>query len=193
MKKQFTTLYRSWHWLMAFSTLGLLSTVLLRETLFSWRDNAHLIQTKLAELGSEITAESAKIVAKAIRAPMWEWHYIFGLVLGMSVLLYIYMVISKKIEMPIKTLLKAETNHERLKQSVYLLLLFALFFMSVTGGLMYFHDFLGISKEGAHEINELHESLLYPIIVLVVMHISGVIAHEITSKESIISKMVHGD
>ena len=70
--------FRLWHWLNAFVVLGLLSTVLLRKTFLSWRTNSEIIMTKLSEAGTEITAEQAKLIAKAIRAGMWEWHIIFG-------------------------------------------------------------------------------------------------------------------
>ena len=48
MKPQFTRLYRIWHWMMAFSVIGLLGTVALRKTFLSWHTNAELIQVKLA-------------------------------------------------------------------------------------------------------------------------------------------------
>ena len=193
MKKQFTPLYRIWHWLMALSTLGLLFTVFLRKTFLSWHTNADIIQTQLAVLGTDISAQSAKVVAKAIRAPMWEWHYVLGLVLGISILIRFYMILTKQGEIPLIALFKANDIHERIKYSVYLVLCSILIFMSVTGGLIYFYEFFGFTKEFAHDIKELHELMLYPLITVVLLHFAGVLRHEFTTKEGIISKMIHGD
>lgn len=192
MQKQFTAIYRIWHWLMALSIIGLLFTVMLRKTFLSWRTNAEIIQTQLAGLGAEVTAESAKIVAKAIRAPMWEWHYIFAAVLGISIAIRLYMMISKQAELPIITFLKS-SGVEKLKVGVHMLLCFCIALMLISGALVYFHESLAISKEGAHSIKEFHEFMMQPLIILVLMHFAGVLRHELTTKEGIVSKMIHGD
>lgn len=193
MQKKFTSLYRIWHWIMALSTLGLLTTVMLRKTFLSWHANAAIIQHKLSELGTDISAESAKVVAKAIRAPMWEWHYIFGLFLGVSLLLYIYLRFTQRIEPHCFLFLKASTLQEHLKNGTYVLLVIILFIMAISGALIYFYEFLGFSKDFAHTIKEFHELMLWPLVALIVMHFAGVIRHEFSTKEGIVSKMIHGD
>ncbi len=192
MSKQFTPIYRIWHGLMALSVLGLLATVLLRKTFLSWRSNAEIIQTQLAQLGTDITAESAKVVAKAIRAPMWEWHYTFAVILGISIALRIYMVVTKQSELPIITVMKT-TGMQKLKAGTYLLLCATILIMALSGTVLYFHEFLGISKTFAESLKDFHEWMMQPLILFVVMHIAGVLRHEFTTKEGIISKMIHGD
>ena len=192
MKPQFTLLYRIWHWSMAFSVLGLLATVGLRKSFLSWRDNALLIQTKLAEVGTDVSAESAKMLAKAIRAPMWEWHYILGAVLAISVVIRLYMIISKRAEPPHLVLFHS-TKEEVPKHLVHFLLCFSIMVMVVSGGFYYYHDALGFAKDGVHWVKELHEYVMYAVLSLVVLHLGGVLRHEFTTKEGIISKMVHGD
>ncbi len=192
MPKKFTPLYRIWHWLMALSVLGLLATVLLRKTFLSWRSNSEIIQTQLAQLGTEITAESAKVVAKAIRAPMWEWHYTFAIILGISIAVRIYMMLSKQAELPLITFMKAK-GAEKLKAGTHMLLCFSIAIMAISGTLLYFHEFLGISKEGAESIKEFHEFMMQPLILFVLMHFAGVLRHELTTKEGIVSKMIHGE
>ena len=192
MKPQFTLLYRIWHWSMAFAVIGLLATVALRKTFLSWRDNSVLIQSKLAETGTEITTETAKMIAKAIRAPMWEWHYIFGLVLAISIVIRLYMIASGRAEMPIKTIMKAQ-KEDLPKHIVHLLLCFSVMFMTLTGGFYYFYEALGFTKEGVHWVKEIHEYTMYGVVGLVVMPLGGVLRHEITTKEGIVSKMIHGD
>ncbi len=192
MSKQFTPTYRIWHGLMALSVLGLLATVLLRKTFLSWRSNAEIIQTQLAQLGTDITAESAKVVAKAIRAPMWEWHYTFAVILGISIALRIYMVVTKQSELPIITVMKT-TGMQKLKAGTYLLLCATILIMALSGTVLYFHEFLGISKTFAESLKDFHEWMMQPLILFVVVHIAGVLRHEFTTKEGIISKMIHGD
>ena len=74
--------FRIWHWIHAVVILGLLGTVFLRKTFLSWRANSEILIQKLSDINLEITSEQAKVLAKAIRAPMWEWHIILGYALG---------------------------------------------------------------------------------------------------------------
>ncbi|MCK4974574.1 MAG: cytochrome b/b6 domain-containing protein, partial [Sulfurimonas sp.] len=71
---KYTLSFRIWHWLNAIVVLGLLGTFFLRKTFLSWRTNSEILMTELSEMGTEITAAQAKILAKAVRAGMWEWH-----------------------------------------------------------------------------------------------------------------------
>jgi len=192
MKPQYTLLYRIWHWTMAISVIGLLLTVLLRKTFLSWHTNAALIQSKLAETGTEITAETAKMIAKAIRAPMWEWHYIFGLVLGISIAMRIYMLLTKQAQFSLTVLLQAP-KEEKLQRAVYLLLGLAIMVMALTGAMLYFEETLGLTRESTAWIKEVHEIGMYAVLGLVVMHLAGVFRHEVATKEGIVSKMIHGD
>ena len=74
--------FRVWHWIHATVILGLLGTVFLRKTFLSWRDNAELLTQKLTEIDISVTEAQAKVLAKAIRAPMWEWHILLGYALA---------------------------------------------------------------------------------------------------------------
>ena len=67
---------RIWHWLHAIAVTGLLATFFLRKTFLSWKTNSDLIVAKMAEFDIAVTADQAKTIARAIRAPMWEWHVI---------------------------------------------------------------------------------------------------------------------
>ena len=192
MTKQFTPLYRIWHWIMALSTLGLLATVLLRKTFLSWRSNAEIIQTKLEENGIEVTQEIAKATAKAIRSGMWEWHYIFGLFLGIAILIRLYMIITKQAKLPIFVLLEAP-REKKLQYGVYLFLCFFIIIMGLSGGFLYYYEALGFTKDGIHWVKETHEFMMWGIVVFVTLHLGGIFKHELSTKEPIISKMVHGD
>ena len=192
MKPQFTLLYRFWHWLMAFSVIGLLSTVVLRKSFLSWRTNAELIQVKLAEAGTEVTAETAKMIAKAIRAPMWEWHYVFALFLAISVVIRLVMIARDRSQFPLLQIINAP-KEDKAKKIVHLVLCMSLMVMVISGGVVYYHELLGFTKDSVHWVKELHEYVMYAVVALVTLHLGGVMMHELKTKEGIVSKMIHGD
>jgi len=192
MKPQFTPLYRIWHWMMAFSVIGLLGTVALRKTFLSWRTNSELIQVKLAEAGTEVTAETAKMIAKAIRAPMWEWHYVFALFLAISVAIRLVMIARDRSQFPLLQIINAP-KEDKAKKIVHLVLCMSLMVMVVSGGVVYYHELLGFTKDGVHWVKEIHEYVMYAVLVLVTLHLGGVMIHELKTKEGIVSKMIHGD
>jgi len=192
MQMQFTPLYRIWHWMMALSVIGLLATVMLRKTFLSWRTNSEIIINKFQDAGVEVTTELAKATAKAIRAGMWEWHYIFALFLGISILIRIYMMLSSKAQLPIIKLIQAP-KEKKLQYTVYTFLCFFLMMLALSGAFLYFYKDLGFNKESIHWVKELHELLLWPMAISVILHLGGVFKHELETKEPIISKMIHGD
>lgn len=189
----FKPLLRLWHWLTVFSIFGLLFTVLLRKTFLSKSANAAIIQDKLSAMSIHIDTEQALSIAKAIRAPMWEWHYIFAVILGIAILVRVIAMIKGDAKMPIFKLIESQSLEEKLKNSVHLLLCLSILLIAISGAFYYYHDTLGFAKESVKWVKEFHEFLLYPIVLFVTMHIVGVIKHELTTKECIVSKMIHGD
>lgn len=192
MEKKFTKLYRIWHWLLAFSVLGLLITVALRKTFLSWRTNSEIIQTQLSQNGIEVTHEIAKATAKAIRSGMWEWHYIFAVILVIAIVIRIYMMLTKKAKLPIIVFLQAESK-DKLKYGVYMFLCFFILMMTISGVILYYHDLLNLTKDTVGWLKDLHEDMMYGVLIFVVLHLAGVFKHELSTKEPIVSKMIHGD
>ena len=193
MKRNFAPLFRLWHWTMALAVLGLIGTVLLRKTFLSKSTNAEIIRQKLAGFSITVDPDQAVAVAKAIRAPMWEWHYILAVVLGVAILLRIVAMLRGDAQMPIVKLVQSEGLMEKFKSLIHLLICLAILVMALTGTFYYFHDALGIAKDSARWAKELHESLFVPLLTLILLHIGGVIRHELTTKECIVSKMIHGE
>ncbi|WP_300363541.1 cytochrome b/b6 domain-containing protein [Hydrogenimonas sp.] len=193
MAKKFGPLFRLWHWMMAFSIFGLLFTVLLRETFLDKKEMAAILTKKLASFGVALGSDQAIAAAKAIRAPMWEWHYVFALFLGLSIALRLWLMVTKEAKMPLLKLLAAEGAQEKMKTGVHLLLCLTIALLTVTGAFYYFKDALGFEKEAVHWVKELHEWLLWPLLLFVGLHIAGVIRHELVSKEAVVSRMIHGD
>ena len=194
MKKiEFSAGFRIWHWLTVLSVFGALFTVLLRSTFLDKKAVAGILTQKLAAFGVHLDPEQAIGVAKAIRAPMWEWHYIFALGLGAAIALRLLLMATGRAELPLLKVLRAPERMERFKATIHLLICLAILVIALTGALYYYHDALGLAKESVHWAKELHEALLWPLVLLIAAHIGGVIRYELTTKECLVSRMIHGD
>jgi cytochrome b561 len=182
--------FRVWHWLNAFVIFGLLGTVFLRKTFLSWRDNSQIIISQFNEFGIEVTQEQAKIVAKAIRAGMWDWHIILGYALAFLVLYRIYLAFKDNSQ---RELFSDLEIHKKAVKVLYGIFYIVLFGMSVSGFIIYFYQDIGLSKDFAHNIKEMHESVSNFIWFFVALHIAGVVVAEVTNDKGLVSTMIHGD
>ncbi|MFA6196043.1 MAG: cytochrome b/b6 domain-containing protein [Sulfurimonas sp.] len=181
--------FRVWHWLNALVILGLLGTVFLRKTFLSWRDNAEIMMQKFAEMGVVITKEQAKVVAQIIRDGMWEWHIILGYALAFLVLYRIYLFFKER---DTKEIFSSLTLHKKGVKSLYYIFYATLVFMSVSGLVIEFYEFLGLAKETAHAIAEVHEAVFNFILIFVPLHIAGVIIAENKDEKGLVSTMING-
>ena len=183
--------FRLWHWLHAAVILGLLGTVFLRKTFLSWRVNSEIILNKLAEQDIHITAETAKGVAKAIRAPMWEWHILLGYGLAALVVWRIALFFTESGRHNYRRL-KEENLHKKAVKIGYLVIYGVIAFMAVSGLVIHFHDTLGLTKDTAHDIKEPHELLYSALLIFVPLHIVGVFVADATEEKGIVSDMING-
>ena len=181
--------FRIWHWLNVLVVLGLLGTVFLRETFLSWRTNAEILSTKLLEFDITITQEQAKILAKAIRAEMWEWHIYLGYALTALVLYRIYLYFKDD---SLREKFSDLDLHKKGVKSLYIMLYAVLIFMSLSGLSIYFYQELGLSKEFTHDIKEIHELVYNFILIFVPLHIGGVVIADATQEKGLIATMIHG-
>jgi len=181
--------FRIWHWLHAGVVLGLLGTVFLRKTFLSWRDNSEILTTQLLEMGNEISQEQAKMLAKSIRAGMWEWHIILGYGLAALLLFRLYLFFkddSLKVDFTTLDL------HKKIVKISYYIFYALLGFMAVSGFVIEFYEFLSLTKESAHDIKEIHELLYNGVLIFVPLHIAGVVIAENRDERGLISSMVNG-
>lgn len=183
--------FRLWHWINAAVVLGLLGTVFLRKTFLSWRSNAEILKEKLSGIDIEITADQASILAKAIRAPMWEWHIILGYALSVLLLwrILLFFTTSGKLNYQKN---QNETLHTKMVKLSYIALYTVLLFMAVTGLTMHFYEPLELTKDTLHDIKELHELVYNAILIFVPLHLIGIIVAEIRDEKGMISDMIHG-
>lgn len=196
---------RFWHWLNALAVFGLLGTVLLRKTFLSWRSNAALIETKLREAGTQITPELAKDIAVSIRAPMWDWHYILGFVLGgaLVIRLLVWIFVERKCAanqtcQSFWNLSKVPANerthaiHYTFVKTGYALFYLATLFMVITGLAMYFQTEINLSKEILEPVKEMHELMMWFFVVFSAGHIIGVVVAENRQDSGLVSDMISG-
>jgi len=189
--KKWSLNFRLWHWLNAAVVLGLLGTVFLRKTFLSWRANSELLTQKLSEINLEVTEAQAKVLAKAIRAPMWEWHILLGYALTALVVWRIALFFTKSGKMNY-TNFKVKSIHKKMVALGYIGIYIVLLFMAVSGLTIHFYEELGLLKDTAHDIKEIHELVFNAVLIFVPLHIIGVVIAENRDEKDIISDMVHG-
>jgi cytochrome b561 len=187
---KYSVAFRIWHWVNAVIVLGLLGTVFLRKTFLSWRENSQIIIQKLDAIGITITQDQAVSLAKAIRAGMWEWHIILGYALAVLVFYRIALYFFDKRE---KEKFASLSLHKKGVQLSYYLLYAVLGFMALSGLSIHFYTELGLSKELAHSIKEIHEFVFNYIWIFVVLHIIGVVVADNTEEKGLISTMINGE
>ena len=186
---KYTLKFRIWHWLNAIVVISLLGTVFLRKTFLSWRTNSEILMSKLSEIDIEITSAQAKVLAKAIRAGMWEWHIILGYALAFLILYRIYLFIfdtSKK-----ESFTSLDLHHKVVRISYYVVYAILLF-MAVSGLSIHFYQELGMTKDFAHDIKEIHELVFNILMYFVPLHIAGVIIAENKDENGLVSTMING-
>jgi len=180
--------FKIWHWLNALIIVGLLGTVFLRKTFLSYKANADILVQKLSEIGVSITIEQAKVLAKAIREPMWDWHLYLGYALVFLVLYRTVLYFQKAAK---KEKFSSLSLHKKGVQSLYYVLYASVIFMSISGVVLAFHETLLLSKELTHNIKELHELVFNVILIFVPLHVAGVIVAENREEKGIVSEMLH--
>ncbi len=189
--KKWSRSFRIWHWLNAAVILGLLGTVFLRKTFLSYKENAQIIVDKLVDQNITLTLDQAKDVAKAIRDPMWDWHIYLGYALAFLVVYRILLFFTQSGRQSFR--FSELALHHKLVSALYIVLYAALFLMATSGLVMHFHTELGVMKETAHTLKELHEAVFNVILFFVPLHVAGVVAAELKDEKGIISKMIHGE
>lgn len=182
--------FRLWHWLNAVIILGLLGTVLLRKTFLSYKTNGAVIQEELAKLGNEITLDAAKAIARTLRGPMWEWHYILGFTLATLLLWRIFLHIKERSMLFLSRVKRAPTLHKKGVYALYGGVYAFVSFMVLSGLVIYFSETLGLSDTTAHSIKEIHEIGMYFFLAFIPAHIIGVIIAENSGQRGLISGMV---
>lgn len=187
---KYSSSFRLWHWLNALVIFGLLATVFLRKTFLSWRTNSEILMAKLSEFGIDVTAEQAKILAKAVRAGMWEWHIILGYALAF---LLVYRIVLYFTNGKNKESFSILSLHKKGVEILYYIFYITIFFMALSGLFLLFYEDLGFSKDLAHSVKDLHELVYNFTLYFVILHIGGVVFAELRDEKGLISNMISGE
>ncbi len=186
---KYTAAFRIWHWLNAIVVLGLVGTVLLRKGFLSYRTNSEVIMTKLSDIGVEIFKEDAVAIAKAIRAPMWEWHLILGYALAFLVVYRIALFFFDKSQ---REDFASLDLHKKGVNSLYYILYAVLLFMTISGFTMYLKEELALADATVKSIKEVHELVYNYFLIFIPLHVAGVVIADIREEHGIISTMING-
>lgn len=139
----------------------------------------------------DITAEQAKMLAKAVRAPMWEWHILFGYALAALLIVRAVLFFTQSGKQNFINI-KSSSLHKKMVKIGYIGIYTVLGFMALSGLSIHFHEELGLLKESAHTLKEIHELVFNLVWIFVVLHIAGVVVADITDEKGIVSDMVNG-
>lgn len=194
--------------------LGILATVVLRETYLNKHHNAAIVQSALADQHISITLEGATKVAKAIRGPMWEWHYYFGFVIvGLLILrgaLFIWqsdravwrqsLFGSRELRRCVfdadrRSKVDPRRYHMAWVYCLYLVFYASLTTAALTGILLYLYTFyggLGLTKPTEHIFVDTHQIVGWFVVCFVPVHIAGVVIAEIRNKQHHVSDLIDG-
>ena len=189
--KKWSISFRIWHWLHAFVILGLLATVFLRKTFLSWRTNSEILSSELSSMNIDVSVEQAKILAKAVRAPMWEWHILLGYGLAFLLLARIVLFFTKSGKRNYLDI-KSSTLHKKMVKVGYVGIYVILSFMAISGLSIHFYEELTLLKETAKSIKEVHELVFNAVWIFVLLHIVGVVLADNSDEKGLVSDMING-
>jgi len=183
--------FRLWHWIHAVVVLGLLGTVFLRKTFLSWRTNSEILSSKLSSIDISVTADQAKMLAKSVRAPMWEWHILLGYALTALLIWRIALFFTQSGKQNYLNL-RTESFHKKMVKVGYIGIYVVLAFMAISGLIIHFYETLSLTKDTAHNIKEVHELVYNALLIFVPLHIVGVMVAENRDEKGIVSDMING-
>lgn len=182
MKTSHTLIDRILHWTLAFAILFILLTVFLRSYWMEKNHVATILLNKLSLIDVTITKEQAIKIAKQIRKPMFDWHITVGYIAsGIFVLRVLYNTSQKNLYDP-------KTSKEKFQMWVYRIFYIFLGITLITGLYMKFGpDTFGDLAEDIHKLT------LYYVVPFLILHFTGILIAEFTTKKGIVSKMISGD
>ncbi len=144
---------------------------------------------QLSTMQITISADQAKTIAQAIREGMWEWHIYLGYALAFLVL---YRIVLFFVDSSKKESFNSLTLHKKMVKLSYYLFYALIFFMSVSGLVLEFHESLSLAKDTAHDIKEVHEFVYNFFLFFVPAHIIGVVIADNGDEQGLTSTMING-
>lgn len=179
--RQFSSSFRIWHWLQAIAVFGLFITVVLRESVMHKANMGLIMQTKLAEIGTVITSDQAVLIAKAVRAPMWDWHIYFGITVAVLLVFRIAMILKNGFGF----------DADPKMQKVYMLykVVYGILSVMSISGLVLYWKLAGDAKD---IVETVHMYVGWSLFAFVAIHVIGVILAEKSDQSGLVSRMING-
>jgi len=122
---------------------------------------------------------------------MWEWHIILGYTLAALLIWRVILFFTESGKQNYQNL-KEETFYKKMLKLGYIGIHGILIFMAISRLLINFYEPLGLTKEGAQDIKEIHELVFNAVLIFVPLHIIGVFIAENQNEKGIFSDMVNG-
>lgn len=186
MNKNYSSIYRIMHWLIAISFILLMLTIFLRLTWMNKFNMADIMEGFLKEKDIDLSRDELITLAKKIRSPMWQWHIYFGYVLvGLFALRFLLPAFGEmKFQSPFN---KELTLKQKFQRWTYIVFYIGVIVSLITGLFIKFGP-----KDYKHTMEEIHELSLYYLVPYIVLHLSGVLLAEFTDDKGIISRIISG-
>jgi cytochrome b561 len=179
--RQFSPSFRVWHWLSAFTMIGIFVTVLLRITVMDKHQIGTIVQTKLSEFGAAISDEQAVLIGKAVRAPTWDIHIYLGIFLSVLLVWRLVLVI--------KNGFGFDENPSMQKVYVLYRIVYGVLAVMSISGLSLYLKFAGSQKE---LVETIHQYGGWALFAFVAVHIAGVVLAEKSGQAGLVSQMING-
>ena len=179
--------FRVLHWSIAFVMLGMLITILLRYTWLNKEGMSEIIMEYCTSQEVSMTKEKAIVLAKRLRAPMWEWHVYLGYTL--MGLVFVRIILGMMDRVPfLNPFKRGITLNTRIRAVIYLVF-YVCVVISVVSGVV-----LALDIETAYnnEIKSIHFGSIYYFVTYLVIHFIGVLFAELSSDNGIVSRMING-
>ncbi|MGA9652154.1 cytochrome b/b6 domain-containing protein [Pedobacter sp.] len=202
--KRYASSTRFWHWINFIIISGSLLTVLINSTLF---DHAQrdFVKGELMDAGASVSVKQAGAVTHGLEDQVWGIHIYFGYALAA---LFLFRLIAEFFLPPGQKLLpklkkayqayfilkkeREAAKHELVVKGLNIIFYLLLLIMVVTGLLLAFEDYTGISGNINHSIKEFHGFCMYLILAFIVIHLAGVFLAERKDGKGIVSDMING-
>lgn len=183
--EKFTFLHRLLHWVMAIAMSVLFITGFLRMT---WMDKKHMATEMQQGIGDAVPPEALSAIAKAIRAPMWEWHVVFAHVMIIAFVVRIIYMLAKGIRFP--NPFGTDMPLKRRFQGLTYVYFYAFVLMQVVTGISLR---LSLFPEWKKGIEAVHKWGIWWFPLFIVLHAAGVLLAEHADQHGITSRMIGGD
>jgi len=185
-ERQYSRIYRIFHWAIAFTIVVLLFTVFLRLTWMNKEHIAGIIETYLTDAGLALSQDQLIVLAKQIRQPMWNWHIYSGYVLTGLISIRFMLPLFGEMKIP-NPFARNLSRKDIFQKSTYLIFYVGVVVSLITGLIIE----LG-PKEFKKTVEAVHVLALYYLVPFLVIHLSGVLIAEFSDQKGIISRIISG-